>query len=240
MGARWLFTKREFFPPFEEERRRRGCWLPNLGVVPDLALSVACLAVWVAPGFASATVSTWLIMVVVLEAAALAGAFLVTIALFAAFDGTAQPNVRLAGVVITAGFVAFVVIEVVRYDFWWPALALGGLIANRVVGLLTGGLASEDAKMNVLRDTIWSLVLYLFAVAPTFYIAVPMLGAAAAPLSAEHARWCVLPGDLVADFFDQQLAGDWCAEPHRALAGGALYFLAAAFRDMRRARRERG
>ena len=151
-----------------------------------------------------------------------------------------EPCVRLAGVVITAGFVAFVVIEVVRYDFWWPALALGGLIANRVVGLLTGGLASEDAKMNVLRDTIWSLVLYLFAVAPTFYIAVPMLGAAAAPLSAEHARWCVLPGDLVADFFDQQLAGDWCAEPHRALAGGALYFLAAAFRDMRRARRERG
>lgn len=240
MGRRWPFATREISSLLEEDPIPRLRWIQNLGVLPDLAFSMACLVVWIAPGFASAPVSAWLIMVVVLEAAALAGAFLTTIALFAAFDGSAEPNVRLAGVVITAGFVVFIVIEVLRYDFWWPALALGGLIANRVVGLLTGGLGSEDAKMNVLRDTIWSLVLYLFAIAPTFYIAVPMHGAAGVPLPAEHARWCALPGDLVVDFFEHQPAGDWCAEPHRALAGGALYFLAAAFRDMRRALRQGG
>ncbi len=239
MGRQWLFSKRELPPLIAEERSRPGQSLLTLGVVPDFVLCMACLAAWAVPGFANAAISNWVIMAVVLEAAAVAGAFLATIALFAAFDGSAEPNVRLAGAVITAGLLLFVVIEVVRFDFWWPALALGGLIANRITGLVTGAVASEDANLNVLRDTTWSLVLYVFAIAPSFYVDVPNPGAVAAPLPAEHARWCALPGDLVADFFDHEVTGDWCAEPHRALAGGALYFLASALRDIRRARRER-
>jgi hypothetical protein len=133
--------------------------------------------------------------------------------------------------------VAFAGIQVVRHAFWWPAIALAGLIANRVAGLVSGRLATDDARVALMADALIGLLLYLFAVGPTFYLPVPAFGAELGPLPPEHARWCAFPGQFVSDFFEREPAGDWCAEPHRAMAGGALYFLVSACRDARRTRR---
>jgi hypothetical protein len=104
---------------------------------------------------------------------------------------------------------------------------------------VTGGLATEDARMRLLVDALMGLLLYVFATAPTFYLPVPPFGGDLGPLPLEHARWCAVPGDFVADFFEEPVTGDWCAQPHRARAAGALYFLGSALIDARRARRRR-
>jgi hypothetical protein len=142
---------------------------------------------------------------------------------------------RVLGAALILAMVGFVTVQVVRHAFWWPAVALAGLLANRLAGLLSRQLASEDARLALFNDALWGVGIYLFAIAPTFYFPVPSLSAAAA-LPPEHLRWCGLPADLVESFFKEPLTGSWCTEPYRALAGGALYFLVNAFRGARRAR----
>jgi len=178
----------------------------------------------------------WLILGVELELLALFGAYLISIAHLALADRTGGARGRFTGLAILVGVLAFVTFQVVRHRFWWPATVLAALLANRLAGILTGALASEDARLALLRDAVFGVGIYVLAIGPTFYFPVPTPGTALGPLPPEHAHWCGLPADLVADFFDHPVSGSWCAEPHRALAGGALYFLASALRGARRAR----
>jgi hypothetical protein len=209
----------------------------SIAVVPDLALGLAYLIAWAAPGLAGAALASWLILGVELEAAALLGAYLLAMALVVLQDRTAELRVRLAGGAIVLGLIAFVVVQVVRYDFWWPAVVLAGLLANRLWGLVSGALATEEARMQLFVDALLAVGLYIVAIAPTLYFDVPSPGAGAGPLPPMHARWCAVAADLVERLLEKTPAGSWCAEPHRALAGGALYFLASAFRDARRIRK---
>lgn len=204
--------------------------------LPDLLLGAIYLVAWAAPQLVGQTRVSWLILGIELELVALLGAYLVSIAQLAIMDRTAETKARFAGVAIVVVLVAFVIVQIQRYQFWWPAAALAALIANRVAGVFTGALKTEDARLALFADALWSIGLYVIAVGPTFYLPVPTPGAALGPLPPEHARWCALPADLVSDFFDHPVEGSWCAEPHRALAGGALYFLISALRGARRAR----
>jgi hypothetical protein len=164
------------------------------------------------------------------------GAYLLAMALVALLDRTARLLHRLIGLGVIVGLIGFAVFQVRRHEFWFPAIALAALLANRLGGLFSAGLGNEDARMWMLMDGIFGLALYVIAIGPTFYLPVPAFGAGHGALPAEHARWCAMPADFVADFFETPVKGDWCAEPHRALAGGALYFLASALRDAWRGR----
>jgi hypothetical protein len=210
--------------------------LDRLAFIPDLALGLVYLAAWVLPGLVSAGAAGWLVLGIELEALALFGAYLIAMALIAIFDRTAKILHRVIGVGIILGLVGFAAFQVWRYQFWWPAVGLAVLLGNRLLGFFAGGTRNDDARMWMLMDAIFGLGLYMVAVGPTFYFPVPAFGADLGPLPPEHARWCAVPADFVADFFDKPVTGDWCAEPHRALAGGALYFLASALRDSWRAR----
>lgn len=179
--------------------------LERWAFLPDLALGFVYLVAWVVPAMVGSGTAGWLVLGVELEAVALLGAFLIAMGLVAALDPVAKLKNRLAGAALIVVPVAFAGIQVVRHAFWWPAIALAGLIANRVAGLVIRPLGG--------------------------------LRRGARPLPPEHARWCAFPGQFVSDFFEREPAGDWCAEPHRALAGGALYFLVSAYRDARRTRR---
>jgi hypothetical protein len=205
--------------------------------LPDLGLGLVYLLAWAAPQLVGQARVSWLILGIELELLALLGAYLISIAHLAIMDPKAEWKVRLAGLVIGVLLVGFVVVQVQRYHFWWPAAALAALVGNRLAGVLSGALTSEDARLALFADALWGVGVYVLAVGPTFYFPVPTPGTALGPLSPEHARWCALPADWVADFFDQPVAATWCAEPHRALAGGALYFLVSAFRGERRARK---
>jgi hypothetical protein len=213
--------------------------LERLAFIPDLAIGLVYLSGWVVPGLVGAGAAGWLVLGIELEVLALLGAFLVAMALVLMLDPTAKLRDRALGGAIIVVLVALAAFQVTRHQFWWPAIALAVLLGNRLLGLVTGGLATEDARMRLLVDALMGLLLYVFATAPTFYLPVPALGGELGPLPPEHAHWCAVPGDFVADFFEKPATGDWCAEPHRALAGGALYFLASALLDARRTRRRR-
>jgi hypothetical protein len=205
--------------------------------VPDVALGLGYLTAWVLPGLVGAAAVGWLVLGIELEALALLGAYLIAMALVVMLDPTAKPLHRVTGAGIIVALIGFAAVQVIRHQFWWPAVALAALLSNRVAGVVTAGLANEDARMQMLVDALMALGLYVFTIGPTFYLPVPGWSATVGPLPPEHARWCAVPGDFVADFFDQPVSGDWCAQPHRALAGGALYFLASGLRDSWRARR---
>jgi len=213
--------------------------LERLAFIPDLAIGLVYLAGWVVPGLVGVGAAGWLVLGIELEVLALFGAFLVAMALVLVLDPTARLRDRAMGVAIVVILVLLATFQVTRHQFWWPAIALAVLLGNRLVGLVTGGLATEDTRMRLVVDALMGLLLYVVATAPTFFFPVPALGGDLGPLPPEHARWCAVPGDFVADFFEEPVTGDWCAEPHRAMAAGALYFLGSALIDARRARRRR-
>jgi len=208
--------------------------MKRLAYLPDFGLGLVYLVAWAAPHVVGQTLVSWLILGIELELVALLGAYIISIAHLAAMDRRKDWKLRVLGPAILATLVVFVVLQIQRYQFWWPAVALAGLIGNRLAGALSGALASEDARLALFADALMGIGIYVLAVGPTFYFPVPTPGVDLGPLSPEHARWCALPADWVADFFDQPVAATWCSEPHRALAGGALYFLVSAFRGARR------
>lgn len=212
---------------------------PVLAVLPDLGLGTAYLLAWLLPGVVGIGAVSWLTLVIVLEAPALLAAYLIAMVILALTDRDASLGVRAAAIGLILLLVGVAAAEILRFRFWWPMVVLAGLLANRLSGLASGRLARDDAKRETLLDALWTLALYAVAIAPTFYFAIPTFGAGPAALPPEHARWCAMPADLVYEFFEAELAGNWCEEPHRALAGGALYFFASAFRDRWLARRGR-
>lgn len=211
--------------------------MKRLAYLPDLGLGLVYLVAWAAPQVVGQAGVSWLILGIELELLALLGAYIISIAHLAMMDRREDWKVRILGPAIIAILVVFVVLQIRRYQFWWPAVALTALIGNRLAGVISGTLASEDARLALFGDALMGIGIYVLAVGPTFYFPVPTPGTAIGALSPEHARWCALPADWVADVFDQPVAATWCAGPHRALAGGALYFLVSAFRGERRARK---
>jgi hypothetical protein len=211
--------------------------MKRFAYLPDLGLGLVYLVAWAAPRVVGQAGVSWLILGVELELIALLGAYVISIAHLAIMDRRKEWKVRILGPAIIMVLVVFAALQIQRYQFWWPAVALTALIANRLAGVLSGTLASEEARLALFADALMGIGIYVLAVGPTFYFPVPTPGVELGPLSPEHARWCALPADWVADFFERPVVATWCAEPHRALAGGALYFLVSAFRGARQARK---
>jgi hypothetical protein len=205
--------------------------LDRLAFLPDLFLGLTYLVAWLLPGLVGASAAGWLVLGIELEVMALMGAWLFAISLMAMLDRDSKFLHRLVGAGFILMMIGFVGFQVIRYSFVWPAVALAVLFGNRLLGFISGGFASSDTRGWAAIEAIFALALYVFAVGPTFYLPVPAFGGELGPLPPEHARWCAKPAEFVADFFETPVKGDWCVEPHRALAGGALYFLASAVRD---------
>ena len=79
-----------------------------------------------------------------------------------------------------------------------------------------------------MRMPLRELLLYGGAAAASMVLAVPMLGAAAATFHlTDYPGWCHAPEFVIPDdILRGQHVVTWCAEPHRALAAGAIYFAA--------------
>jgi hypothetical protein len=208
-----------------------------LAAVPDLVTGAAYLLAWAAPAILGAGVVSWLIVVIELEAVALLGAHAVALSLIIMMSAKASMRDRLFGGLILAGMIGFAATEAWRHHYWWPATALGLLLANRLASLFTGRLATEEVRMQLMYDGLMALGVYVLAIGITFYVAIPSPGGPLGALPPEHARWCAVPADLVRRFFESRPSGSWCAEPVRALAGGGLYFFASAVRTFRRGTR---
>jgi hypothetical protein len=117
------------------------------------------------------------------------------------------------------------VVFAIRWRVWWPIGAYAGLLWNRLRLARAGG---QDARR--MRAPLREIVLYGGAAAASMLLSIPVLGAAASEFHlAEFPGWChapelVLPNDILRS----QHVVSWCAEPHRALAAGTIYYAATA------------
>ena len=108
-----------------------------------------------------------------------------------------------------------------RWHLWWPVVAYGALLLNRVRGARAG----RDGARRI-RAPLRELVFYGVAAAASVWLSIPALGAADVHFRiADYPGWCHAPEWLLPDeLFENKRVVSWCAEPHRALAAGSLYY----------------
>lgn len=108
-----------------------------------------------------------------------------------------------------------------RWHLWWPVVAYGALLWNRLRLARAG---REGARH--LRAPLREIVLYGAAAAASVWLAIPALGAAATHFRiADYPGWCHAPEWLLPrELMRSERVVTWCAEPHRALAAGSLYY----------------
>jgi hypothetical protein len=108
-----------------------------------------------------------------------------------------------------------------RWHLWWPILAFGALLWNR----LRVAYAGADAARR-LRVPVRELVLYAGAAMASMWLVLPALGSASAQFHiADYPGWCHAPEALLPDdLIDNNRVVSWCAAPYRALAAGTLYY----------------
>jgi hypothetical protein len=110
-----------------------------------------------------------------------------------------------------------------RWHLWWPVAAYGVLLWNRVRLARAGREGTRH-----LRAPLREIVLYGAAAAASMWLSIPALGASDVHFRiADYPGWCHAPQVLLPDeLLRDPRVVSWCAEPHRALAAGSLYYAA--------------
>ena len=118
-----------------------------------------------------------------------------------------------------------------RWHLWWPVVAYGALLWNRVRGARAG----RDGVRRF-RAPLRELALYGAAAAASVWLSIPELGAADVHFRiANYPGWCHAPELLLPDeLFEDKRVVSWCLEPHRALAAGSLYYAVTGLLTMLR------
>jgi hypothetical protein len=114
----------------------------------------------------------------------------------------------------------------VRWHVWWPIPTYALLLWNR---FRLARMGQEGARK--LRIPVQEMVTYAAAGLASLWLAIPVLGAAAAEFRiADYPGWCHAPELLIPDDVrNLRKVVTWCDEPHRALAAGVIYYWVTGF-----------
>jgi hypothetical protein len=109
----------------------------------------------------------------------------------------------------------------VSWHVWWPIPTYALLLWNR---FRVAHMGKERARQ--LRFPVREMVTYAAAGLASIWLAIPVLGAAAAEFRiADYPGWCHAPEILIPDDVrNLRKVVTWCDEPHRALAAGVFYY----------------
>jgi hypothetical protein len=108
-----------------------------------------------------------------------------------------------------------------RWHVWWPIPTYALLLWNR---FRLARMGQEGARK--MRIPVREMVTYAAAGLASIWLAIPVLGAAAAEFRiADYPGWCHAPELLIPDDVrNLRKVVTWCDEPHRALAAGVIYY----------------
>ena len=110
-----------------------------------------------------------------------------------------------------AGYLVFISAFALAFDAWWMLGAFAWLCFGKIQAIWTGAPPTERDRWHAGAGWALGVAVYLGAVLLSVMVyPLPPLG--------------VGPEILAAARFDAKSNGIWEAEPHRALAGGVLYF----------------
>jgi hypothetical protein len=180
--------------------------------VPDFAMAIVFLSVWLAPGALAPKLVSWCLLVMLLEF------FVVHSAGFTGFVMTSRqaPHRKLLVMLLLGGFYTLMVGAFsMTFQSWWPLASFWGLMINRMLGgLLARG--SDDDRMFVMASWAASVFFYVVLAFVTVIAPIPAFG--------------ITPQIVAAQQFTG--GGLWIDEPHRVVAFGVFYFLATGLSEL--------
>ena len=180
-----------------------------LKALPELLSAALLLALWVEPQrfgteWFRAGVLTLLLEFFVLNA----GGFMAHVMYN---PGTSARNRSLGVAALGAGYLVFISAFAFAFDAWWMLGAFAWLLFGKIQAIWTGAPPTERDRMHAGAGWALGVAVFLGAV---------LLSAMVYPLPPLGAG----PEFRDAAGFNGNSSGIWEAEPHRALAGGVLYF----------------
>jgi len=186
-----------------------------LAAVPDFALGLACLLVWLAPMPLAPTVIASLTLAMTVEFLIIHSSAFISSVLVK--PGEKKAKLR-ALVAIGVFYSLFAGVAAYASGSLVPLISFWMLLLNRMAGVLLGNAPDGEERAYIQRAWIAQFVCYLLAAVVTTKVPLPRLGLTAAVVAGQK-----LFG-----------SGEWATHPHRLAAFGFLYFTAVGLSELRR------
>lgn len=189
---------------------------PNvISSVPDFLMGLAFLVTWIEPTAIGDDMVSYLFQVMLVEfiiihSAGFMGAIIYN-------DEPKAKKIKfLLG--LSLFYLVFILGFSLGFRSWWPLIAFGGLMFNRLMSVLTG--QAEEGKENEFVKNMWGINVfcYLVSVFTAILLPLPELGVTSENLS--HLN----------------MSGDFVDEPHKMMAWGFLYFTFVGYFEMKNGR----
>ena len=186
---------------------------PNVfSAIPDFVMGLAFLATWIEPASIGEDMISSLAQVMILEFIIIHSAGFMASVIYG--DASKWKKMR-----ILFGLGLFYVVFVVGFSFgfrsWWPLIAFGGLMFNRMLSVLTGQ-AGQGKEYEFFKN-MWgvNVASYLVSLFAVLLFPLPAFGVSSNALS--HLN----------------MGGDFIEQPHKMIVWGFLYFSLMGLYELR-------
>jgi hypothetical protein len=181
--------------------------------LPDFAIGIVCLIVWVRPDWLLEGALEYVVMVMLLE-------FIVihsSVFLGTTMVSNAEPRLKTKSVLgLGAFYTLFVAGISAAFKSWWPLASFWGQMGNRLLGVWFDRAPSEEQKQKVQLGWGVTCVCYLLGCFATVLLPIPRLG-----ITPEVVARANLSGE-----------GLWIDQPWRVAAFGFLYFTLVGWSEL--------
>lgn len=181
--------------------------------IPDFAIGIVCLIVWVRPQWLLADALEYVVVLMLLEFIVIHSSAFLGTAMFASGESRQRAKTVLG---IGAFYTLFVAGFSLAFRTWWPLASFWGQMGNRLLSVWLGHAPSEEQKQRIQRGWGLTCVCYLLGCFATVLLPIPRLG-----LTPEVVSRANLPGE-----------GLWIDQPWRVAAFGFLYFMLVGWSEL--------
>ena len=177
---------------------------PNvISSVPDFLMGLAFLVTWIEPTAIGEDMVPYLFQVMLVEFIIIHSAGFMGAVIYG--DESKAKKVKfLLG--LSLFYLVFILGFSLGFRSWWPVIAFGGLMFNRMMSVFTG--QAEKGKENEFVKNMWGINVFCYLVSIFIAILLPLPELGVTSESLSHL----------------DMSGDFVDEPHRMMAWGFLYF----------------
>ncbi|MFZ4620845.1 MAG: hypothetical protein ACOYNS_09810 [Bacteroidota bacterium] len=186
---------------------------PNVvSSVPDLLMGLAFLVTWIEPTALGGDMVPYLFQVMLVEFIIIHSAGFMSGIIY---GNEPKPKKLKYLLGLSLFYLLFILGFSLGFRSWWPLIAFGGLMFNRMMSVLTG--QAEEGKEVEYAKNMWALnvVCYIVTVFAAIMLPLPELGVS--PDNLSHLN----------------MSGDFVDEPHKMMAWGFLYFTSVGYFELK-------